>query len=522
MTKYANDHPYKLVVGEGDGIYANDHPYLVEIDGGVVTPEEFEELEKKVDALATDLSYKGGVPTYDDLPADPEQGDVYTVEDTGVLYVWDGDEWVALNETKEPYKTLTADDYNYPTTGTKTSIAPWLLEPGLYVLSKGIRYTPSYNSSSNPVGHSAVLVVGEETTTDNKRHAWWIGPNDTSDSATMGFGIYSESSGGGVMARFNTFPNGTVDNLTSSSRLEALSANQGRILNGKIGDLSTLTTTAKTSAVAAINELDSDKEGKTITGSAAPTISTVADNVGQKYYDSTNDKWYVCKAIEEESGGGFSYIWEEQGGGPNVVQTTGTSTTDVMSQKAVSSKLFHVGSTSIEELKVQLGYDANSNGVNGSVAIGRGKATGDKSVAISSSTMSNESATASGAQAIAIGNSAMASGVRGIAIGGSANPAFGAFAGGANSVAFGYDTKANYQSSISFSQSYARHKGQVQFEINGTTAGYTEGYNNSRYRLVSGLYDPQSAHDAANKQYVDANSATTLTNSQFNSILENA
>lgn len=47
-----------------------------------------------------------------------------------------------------------------------------------------------------------------------------------------------------------------ANNLTTGNvQLTALSAYQGKVLNDRIGDLTTLTTTARTSAVAAINEL---------------------------------------------------------------------------------------------------------------------------------------------------------------------------------------------------------------------------------------------------------------------------
>ena len=47
----------------------------------------------------------------------------------------------------------------------------------------------------------------------------------------------------------------TLNNLTSTSPRQPLSAAQGKILNENIGDITTLTTTTKTSTVAAINEL---------------------------------------------------------------------------------------------------------------------------------------------------------------------------------------------------------------------------------------------------------------------------
>lgn len=160
MAINANSHPYKVVVGDGTSpIYANRHPIKVEVEGGVVTPEEFEELEKKVDALATDLSYKGGVPTYDDLPADPEQGDVYTVEDTGVLYVWDGDEWVALNDTSS--NTIVAD--SAPTTSTEGEVGQFYVNTSngkVYVLTSISGDTYNWDL----VGPTVVQSTGQSTT----------------------------------------------------------------------------------------------------------------------------------------------------------------------------------------------------------------------------------------------------------------------------------------------------------------------------------------------------------------------
>lgn len=80
-----------------------------------------------------------------------------------------------------------------------------------------------------------------------------------------GDGAYGESGLGCINAIFSVNGNATykrfdgisINNLTSTATAAPLSANQGRILNNRIGDLTTLTTTAKTSAVAAINELAS-------------------------------------------------------------------------------------------------------------------------------------------------------------------------------------------------------------------------------------------------------------------------
>lgn len=42
---------------------------------------------------------KGSVQSYNDLPDNPETGDVYNVLDTGANYVWTGEEWDKLSET---------------------------------------------------------------------------------------------------------------------------------------------------------------------------------------------------------------------------------------------------------------------------------------------------------------------------------------------------------------------------------------------------------------------------------------
>lgn len=144
----------------------------------------------------------------------------------------------------------------------------------------------------------------------------------------------------------------------------------------------------------------------------------------------------------------------------NVVQATGNSTTAVMSQNATTSMVFADPST---KYRVLIG-GANANGAN-ATAVGR-------------------STEASGASAVAIGSSAEAS-------------ALGSVAVGANSEATAVG----------------------QFDISNTGGG---GYNNSNYRLLTGLYDPQNAHDAATKGYVDTAVSTaggaSLSNAEFNTI----
>lgn len=165
-------------------------------------------------------------------------------------------------------------------------------------------------------------------------------------------------------------------------------------------------------------------------------------------------------------------ISAEGGSSVNVVQTTGTSTTDVMSQNATTGMVF-TDPSSKEQLRigggnvratsygVALGYDAYAQGLN-STAIGHSAASSSTSgIAI------GNSATASGTHSIAIGTSALANVNRAIAIG-----------------AFASASQAG--------------------EINVGSGVQNLGYNNTNYRLLTGLYDGQSAHDAVTVEQVNA------------------
>lgn len=176
-----------------------------------------------------------------------------------------------------------------------------------------------------------------------------------------------------------------VNNLNDTSSSLPLSANQGKVLKDTIGNLSDLTTTDKSDLVAAINEAAS-------------------------------------------------------GGGPTVVQTTGTSTTDVMSQESTSQMIFPSGfETSKDRIVV------------------------------------GDNAAVSAAKGIAIGQRAVSS--------------------HAGSVAIGHGAITHVVGEVSINSTY----------------NTSYGYNNTSYRLLTGLHDPVNAHDAANKQYVDATNSYSTT-----------
>jgi hypothetical protein len=137
------------------------------------------------------------------------------------------------------------------------------------------------------------------------------------------------------------------------------------------------------------------------------------------------------------------------GGGPTVVQTTGTSTTDVMSQNATTGMVFQ------------------NPGTDNIVRIGNSSTNSSNTVSIGYS--SNALNTA----AVAIGNTAQAQGM--------------------NSAAIGSNTLVTHRGSVALgSSAQTTSKGQIMV---GTTNTY-DGYDSSNYRLISGVYDGQAAHDA--------------------------
>lgn len=151
----------------------------------------------------------------------------------------------------------------------------------------------------------------------------------------------------------------------------------------------------------------------------------------------------------------------------NVVQTTGTSTTDVMSQNAVTGMVFAAPSTG---RRVQIGKGAATPSDSG-IAIGENPyAFGEAAIAIGYGMLRQFSANATGSLSVAIGSSAHATAKSAIALG-----------------------------------DRARATVQGVMSIN---SGDRQGYNSSNYRLLTGLYDPQSAHDAATKGYVDGTTET--------------
>ena len=265
--------------------------------------------------------------------------------------------WEEVGGSGGGITTLTSADYNWPATGTKTGLAHWLLEPGIYKIdnSQGSSdftvYLDSTTTGKVNAGTESIMVVSSYTAYNNKEHSvmeaamtsggypgiWEADTRKDDPSLESNIGRVLKSSY-------------IVDNLTSTATNLPLSAKQGKVLNDKItGAIKTNAGAPTTSTVGTKGQLLEDTtngklyictnaaspyawkeiinkdyvDGKVLSGSSAPTNSTVG-SVGQLYTDTTHGTVYVCTGVIEESGQPTVYTWaqlQEQGGGASIFTT---------------------------------------------------------------------------------------------------------------------------------------------------------------------------------------------------------
>ena len=212
--------------------------------------------------------------------------------------------------------------------------------------------------------------------------------------------------------------------------------------------------------------------------------------------------------------------WDTAGGGSSVtvVQTTGTSTTDVMSQNATTSMIFGDPGTNN---KIVIGTGASVSSQSYNMAIGiNASGNGTQSTAIGHTAKARPNGTALGynAQAgttnsqtntTAIGQSAYGGGDHCTAVGDKTNTinsystAIGASARARSerSVAIGASAEVDNSPAMAYSVALgANSKATRAGEVNvgtGTPGISTVGFNSSAYRVIGGVYDGQDLHDAA-------------------------
>lgn len=277
-----------------------------------------EELQSSIDAVAQDLEdFKNSpdvvdiVPTYAALQAyDTSKlgdNDIIRVladethDSASAYYRWDktNSQWVFIGIIGPYYtkseidstvqglegdiediqseigqaKVLSSEDYNW-NSQTRTAVEPfdcialWLLDSGVYSIPRGVTaYTHINSGNLQQFGNGLVIISSDETSNNHdvvsmiSLHYSDTYPGHASGQTFTPY-MYSVNKTDGNGQYVTLLNSSSVrDELVSTAITLPLAANQGRILNERIGDLSTLQTTAKTSAVAAINELVSSGGG---------------------------------------------------------------------------------------------------------------------------------------------------------------------------------------------------------------------------------------------------------------------
>lgn len=195
--------------------------------------------------------------------------------------------------------------------------------------------------------------------------------------------------------------------------------------------------------------------------------------------------------------------WDDAGSPINVVQTMGFSTTDVMSQKAATTMLFPNYNTGT----ISIGNATNPTG-NEATAIHGTINNSNKCIVIGTSNVSNK--TYAGVNSSNVAHNSIVIGPMSHVDKGNNNTIIGGWSTVETTGGDGYNlllgTNVIVDGTTSYSVGLGSHsrptmKGQIDVSTLATTNTY--GYNDSQYRLLTGLYDPQSAHDAATKGYVD-------------------
>lgn len=192
-----------------------------------------------------------------------------------------------IKEVEGKAKVLSTADYNWPTTGTKTGIAIWLLPPGVYARPYGSTISAGTYLDGNSLqgaDENALFIVTPSNSSQVSILTYV--PNKQTSSVWR---TTSYSTGASYSAE--PLITSVINNLTTPyyQTGRALDAYQGKVLNDKIGNLTTLTTTAKTSAVAAINELDSDLAGKQSELTPGDNI-TITDESGDLVISATQEQ----------------------------------------------------------------------------------------------------------------------------------------------------------------------------------------------------------------------------------------
>lgn len=176
-----------------------------------------------------------------------------------------------INAVKGLARVLTTDDYNWPTTGTKTSVALWLLDPGIYCGPEdGTAVSVKLNSTTSDSmgdGYSNIAIVLKNVN-DSSQRGQVLFIDGSSGRLTQ---YYSITASGSSSTRIYLRTSDIVDNLTSTSTNAALSANQGKVLKDLIDNIAVPTVNDATLTIQA--------NGTTVNTFTANASSNVTANI---------------------------------------------------------------------------------------------------------------------------------------------------------------------------------------------------------------------------------------------------
>ena len=184
------------------------------------------------------------------------------LDQTGLAYLWE------KIKSRESIQTITGQDvYVYD------------LDPGVYRLSSVYSYSKIwYTSIAYLAVYGGYLLVYNN---NSKKHYFMFSFKSTSDEAYIHGGVADASDGTAIW--INDIPD-VVDSLTSASTTDALSANQGKILNEKIEDITIdviddLTSTSTTDALSANQGRILDEKIEDVTKAVNTAIYPIVYNV---------------------------------------------------------------------------------------------------------------------------------------------------------------------------------------------------------------------------------------------------
>jgi len=294
--------------------------------------DRIQNVEDEVEELKNNPDVVDIVDTYADLQAyDTQhltendiirvlQDETHSGNSTYYRFTKNPDTWTFIGEISgggggEVVKSLSKVDYDFPTENP-VGIALWQLDEGIYKLSED--GTNIIYNAANPIVFKITRNAGESFLVLKKANGATYMYDEVDDFQRPRL-VWSAKNGttGGTIATIKDSE--VTTSLTETiTGLTVLDGTVGKTLNDRIGDLSTLTTTAKTSAVAAINEIAQAAGGGVITLTSSDFDYPVADPQGIALWNldtgiytvggSTSLKFYYNRIQSTNAGSGASFL----------------------------------------------------------------------------------------------------------------------------------------------------------------------------------------------------------------------